>query len=84
MLLSHHPQLLPPRSHRETTHKPTHPFSFRKNVEHQTRYSLDNANVPIQEKYHLAINEVAMQIEGIERDLGEIEAREYPPEEEAK
>lgn len=94
--------LLPPRSHRETTSQANrgsgqyHSFSFRKNVEHQMRYSLDHnqhhhhaVGERISEEatkrtqdYHRAINEVARQIEGIERDLEGIESRDYPLEEE--
>jgi len=92
--------LLPPRSHRETSSQANrgsgqyHSFSFRKNVEHQMRYSLDhNQNHAAAERiseeatkrtqdYHRAINEVAKQIEGIERDLEGIESRDYPLEEE--
>jgi hypothetical protein len=71
--------LLPPRSHREITTSQAdrgsgqyHSFSFRKNVEHQLRYSLDHNQqhhtgaeriseeaTKRTQDYHRAINEVA-------------------------
>jgi len=50
---------MPPRSHRETSskNKAYNSFSFRKNIEHQARYSVDHGHKRYD--YNQAINEVA-------------------------